>query len=102
MEMAGRKAGQNIRNLALQRRFKALTLFASATFLIILPFALNQVFTDLLKQLSLGSSSAQTPILPPILYIGCIVASVGCLVNGLYWWKRANHADQGAKGEEDV
>ena len=30
------------------------------------------------------------------------MTSLGAIANGLYWWRRANHADQGARGEEDV
>lgn len=103
MELMGsshRKAGQNIRNLALQRRVKALTAMASAALLIVLPFLLQTLFQELLAQFSRSSSSASS--LPPIIYVFCLVASLGCLFNGLYWWRRANHADQGAKGEEDI
>ena len=31
-----------------------------------------------------------------------VIASLGAIANGFYWWQRANHADQGARGEEDV
>ena len=100
MRSSNRKAGQNIRNLALQRRVKALVAVASAALLIALPFLLQILSQELLAQFS--SSSSPAPSLPPFFYVFCLVGSIGCLLNGLYWWRRANHADQGAQGEEDV
>ena len=100
MRSSNRKAGQNIRNLALQRRVKALTAVASAIFLVALPFLLQHIFQELLTQFSRNSASNLG--LPLIVYIACLVAGGGCLLNGLYWWRRANHADQGAQGEETV
>ncbi|MEM6453414.1 MAG: nuclease-related domain-containing protein [Cyanobacteria bacterium P01_D01_bin.105] len=100
MRPSHRKAGQNIRNLALQRRVKALTAFAAAAFLIALPFLLRTIFQELLTLFPDSSSSALS--LPLIVYVVSLVAGIGCLLNGLYWWRRAAHADQGAQGEEDV
>lgn len=100
MRSSNRQAGQNIRNLALRRRVKALTAMASSAFLVVLPLLLQTVFQELLALFPRSSSSA--PNLLPVAYMACLVASVGCLLNGLYWWRRANHADQGAQGEEDV
>lgn len=40
--------------------------------------------------------------LPIALYIFSIVIAMGLVMNGTYLWKRANHADQGARGEEDI
>ncbi|MEM6519158.1 MAG: nuclease-related domain-containing protein [Cyanobacteria bacterium P01_C01_bin.70] len=73
---------------------------ASAIFLFALPFLLQTIFQELLALLP--RSSSPTPSLPPIFYLLCLVASIGCLLNGLYWWRRANHADQGAQGEEEI
>lgn len=99
----GRKAGRNIRELAFRRRFKAMTAFGSAIVLLVFPFIFNRLWQDLLAQfVSPDAQSPAAPTLPPLFYIGCVVASLACVLNGRYWWQRANRADQGAKGEEDV
>ncbi|WP_225913925.1 nuclease-related domain-containing protein [Leptolyngbya ohadii] len=84
----------------MRRRIKAIASFASAAFILVLPFLLTQ----LLKQIA-ALSSAQTQSsfnLPPAVYAFCVIVALGSTANGFYLWKRANHADQGAKGEEDI
>ena len=103
MKPSSRKAGQNIRDLALKRRFKAVISFGSAGFLLLLPFMLPHMFGTLLAQLSFSSAQASRRLeVPPVFYLMLVMASLGAIANGLYWWRRANHADQGAKGEEDI
>jgi len=101
MPKANRRAGHNIRALAIKRRTKAIVSFASAGFVAIFPFLLTGLFNDFLQRLP--SARPPSPLsLPPIAYLVFTVLALGLLANGMYLWKRADHADQGAKGEEDV
>ena len=104
MPKVRRQAGQNIRELALKRRVKAIASFISAGFVIFFPFSLTKTFENFLRQLSsLNSSQSQSSLhLPPIFYALFIIVALGLVANGVFLWKRANHADQGAKGEEDT
>ena len=103
MKPSSRKAGQNIRDLALKRRVKAIISFGSAGFLLLLPFMLHHIFGTLLTELSFSSAQSSRRLeVPPVFYLMFVMASLGAVANGLYWWRRANHADQGAKGEEDI
>lgn len=100
-----RRAGQNIRALATRRRIKAITSFISAGLVILLPPVLFRIFEQFVKQLStLGSAQTQAPTIqvPIYLYLCFVVIALGLIYNGMYLWKRANHADQGAQGEEDI
>ncbi|MEI6442829.1 MAG: nuclease-related domain-containing protein [Nostocales cyanobacterium ELA583] len=64
-----------------------------------------KIFDDFLKKIS-SLNSSQTPSstlhLPIAFYAFFIFVALGLIINGIYLWKRANHADQGAKGEEDI
>ncbi len=104
MSKNDRQAGQNIRELALKRRLKAIISFTSAGFVIFIPTLLIRVFQNFLTQLSTLSSSHNQPTfnLPFAVHALFLFAAVGLTANGVYFWKRANHADQGAKGEEVV
>jgi hypothetical protein len=104
MSRASRRAGQNVRELALKRRVKAIGLFASAGLLVFFPFWLVKTFENFTQQISsLNSSQSPTSFnLPPIFYVFFVVMAMGLVANGVFLWKRANHADQGAKGEEDT
>ena len=104
MPKVRRQAGQNIRELALKRRVKAIAAFISAGFVIFSPFFLIKTFENFLRQISsLNSSQSQSSLhLPPIFYALFIIVALGLVANGVFLWKRANHADQGAKGEEDT
>jgi Nuclease-related domain len=99
-----RQPGQNIRELAVKRRVKAIYSFALAGLFPFVPFFLNQAVENLLKPLSSLNSTQPKPslIFPPIFYAFFIIAALGLVANGMYLWKRANNADQGAKGEEDI
>jgi hypothetical protein len=104
MSRANRRAGQNIRELALKRRIKAIACFASAGLTLFFPFWLIKTFESFLQQIS-SLNSAQSPTslnMPPIFYGFFVVTSIGLVANGVLLWKRANRADQGAKGEEDT
>jgi hypothetical protein len=80
MSKVSRQAGQNIRELAITRRSKAITCFISAGFLVFIPSFL----------------------ISPIFYVLCVLVALGLISSGAFLWKRANHADQGAKGEEVI
>jgi Nuclease-related domain len=99
-----RQPGQNIRKLALKRRLKAVYYFIAAGGIIMIPFAVTHSFADLLKPISSLNPSQPKPSFnfPPIYYILFVIISLGLITNGVFLWKRANHADQGAKGEEDA
>jgi hypothetical protein len=104
MPKSSRQAGQNIRELALKRRVKAIASFASAGLVVVLPFFLVKAFEKFLKQVSsLNPSQPQSSFnLPPTFYLLFVIVALGLVAKGVFLWKRANHADQGAKGEEDT
>lgn len=104
MPKVNRQAGQNIRELALKRRVKAIAAFASAGLVIFLPFTLIRSFENLLRPIaSLSPSQPRFSLnLPLVFYLLFVMAALGFVAKGAFLWKRANHADQGAKGEEDT
>ena len=104
MPKLDRKGGQNIRELAFRRRLKAITSFVTAGSIIVLPLVLTKPFDRLLRQILSGNpSQAQSTLnFLPVFYIFLVLMALGLIANGTYLWKRANHADQGAKGEEDI
>ncbi|MBD1823740.1 NERD domain-containing protein [Cyanobacteria bacterium FACHB-DQ100] len=104
MPKANRQAGQNVRELAAKRRVKAITSFAEAGFCIFLPFFLVRITNNFLKQIpSINVSQAQSSLnFAFIFHVLFAIAALGFAANGMFWWKRANHADQGAKGEEEI
>lgn len=99
-----RQAGHNIRELAVKRRIKAIASFISAALVVGVPVFLVKIMEDFLQQISPPNSpqSQSSLNLPPIFYIFFVVVAFGLVANGIYLWKRASHADQGAKGEENV
>jgi hypothetical protein len=104
MAKSSRQAGQNIRKLAVKRRAKAILSFASAGLVVFFPFFLFRAFERFLKDISsLNPSQPQLLLkIPLILYAFLVIVALGMVSNGVFLWKRANHADQGAKGEEDT
>jgi hypothetical protein len=86
------KAGKGIRRLAFRRRSKAIESFATGALLIFAPVGVYLF----LSFLSLTAVS-----LPVFLYFLPILG-ISVISRGLYLWKRANHADQGAAGEESI
>ncbi|MEA5418037.1 nuclease-related domain-containing protein [Spirulina sp. CCNP1310] len=104
MIKSNRRAGQNIRQLATKRRTKAMICFASGGVVLFFPLFLVKIINDFLKQISSLSSSQPQPSLnlPIIFYAPFIILAFASIANGVFLWKRANHADQGAHGEEDT
>ena len=104
MSKKRRYAGQNIYELAAKRRLKAVAYFITAGLVFILPVSLIRTIENFLQNLtSLNPDQAQASLdVHPIFYVFFIVPALGLIVNGMFWWKRANHASQGAKGEEDT
>ena len=105
MPKPNRQAGKNIRKLASKRRFKAITSFISAGVAVFSLFGLIRIYELFVKLLSpINPSQAQISSLqvPLPIYALFLLVALGLVVNGVYLWKRANHADQGAKGEEDA
>lgn len=102
MANQSRRAGQNIRNLALRRRIKAVSLFVSATFFLAMPFWMVNFAKNFFEGINAKNSpdAASRIEMPPIFYLFFIVISLGLVADGVYLWKRANRADQGAEGEE--
>lgn len=80
-------AGQNVRTLARKRRLYAWGFFIGAIVLVMVP---------VIALLAL-SSSVPGWLYPVPWLLGLLAAG-----KGRYYWQRANHADQGAKAEEDV
>jgi surface polysaccharide O-acyltransferase-like enzyme len=102
MLKSDRRAGQNIRELALKRRVKAVMSFVAAVLVVCVPILWMKASGYLLKQLVPNSSSQAKSSLemPVIFYVMLVVIALGLVVNGMDLWKRAKNADQGAKGEE--
>lgn len=73
--------------------------------MMLLPFLLSKTFESFFKRItSLNSTQTHSPTLQlPLYFYGLFaLVALSLLLNGFYLWQRANHADQGAKGEEDV
>jgi hypothetical protein len=104
MPKLSRKGGQNIRELALRRRVKAVGSFIAAGFIVVIPFLLAKTFDKFFKQISsVNPTQSQITLnFLPVFYIFLVLMALGLIANGAFLWKRANHADQGAKGEEDI
>lgn len=83
------KAGGNIRELGRKRRNGALLRFAGAGGLAITPILISLVL-------------AITPGIKVLVWVGCLVGAFVLYQKGQHLWMRANHADQGAEGEENV
>ena len=102
MPKSDRRAGQNIRELALKRRVRAVLSFVTAVLVICMPILWIKASGYFLKQLTPNNSSQAKSSLemPFIVYLMLIVIVLSLVANGIVLWKRANNADQGAKGEE--
>jgi len=90
------RAGSNIRQLARKRRLEALGSLGSAVLLLALPWGAAQFFRRVWQ------NSSTTFVLPSLVYGVVGLCALLLFLNGFYLWQRANHSDQGAKGEEDV
>ncbi|MDG2614839.1 nuclease-related domain-containing protein [Thermoleptolyngbya sichuanensis XZ-Cy5] len=105
---AGLRAGQNVRKLALKRRVKAIFLFVMAGLAIASTISLHQVSLQL-SQLTTGtatsnqsSQSLQFSLSLYLYHLSGGAIALGAAFGGLYLWKRAGHADQGAQAEEAI
>lgn len=103
MPKSSRKAGKSIRGLAIKRRIDAIISFGFAGLLICSPLFFKAL-ENYIKQIpSLNLSKTQFSLnFPPTIYLLVIVIASLVIANGIFLWKRANHADQGAKGEENI
>ncbi len=103
MPKSRRKAGRNIRGLAINRRIDAIISFGFSGILICSPLFVKAL-ENYIKQIpSLNLSQTQFSLnFPPIIYLLLVVFALLAIANGAFLWKRANHADQGAKGEEET
>jgi hypothetical protein len=105
MSKPRRRAGQNVRDLAINRRLKAIYLFISSGFIIFLPWLILTIFNNFLKDLpTFKASQHQAPKLQlPVIFYGLFVfIAVVFMLQGINFWQLAKRADQGAKGEEDI
>jgi len=103
MPKSSRRAGQNIRELAIRRRVKAIVSCTAAGLILLFPFFLERAYENLLKLAPSNSSQPQPELTLPIAFYALFaIAALGLIANGMFWWKRANQADQGARGEEDT
>lgn len=100
MPQKTRQAGQNIRTIEVRRRVNAIMYFVSAVFVSILPFFVARNFENLLRPLFTSQQSSLT--LPPYFYVAFFIPALGFFAHGIFMWKRANHAAQGAQGEENI
>ena len=98
MARSKRKAGRNIRNLALLRRMKAIYYFLYAAGFALSPFLFFHIFKDLWQPFEENNSLN----INPIMYLPFVFGFTICAVRGYNFWKRAGHADQGARGEEKM
>ena len=103
MPKSRRKAGKNIRGLAINRRIDAIISFGFAGMLLCSPLFVKAL-ENYIKQIpSLNLSQAKFSLnFPPIIYVPIVILALLVIAKGVFLWKRANHADQGAKGEEDT
>ena len=97
------KAGQNVHNLALRRRVNAMIAFIAAGVIAVVPFLLVGMFSDFVRGLPTAPGAKPATIsMPPLFYVAFIGVAAMSAGQGFYLLKRAKHADQGAKGEEDI
>lgn len=100
MARLNQRAGQNIRSLAIKRRTKAILSVFLAGFIVWFPFWLVKMFDTFLKQVS---PQTYVALKLPAYFYGIFVAiAIGLIFNGIYLWRRANRADQGALGEAET
>lgn len=98
-----RKAGRNIRGLAINRRIEAITSFGFAGLLLCSPLLVKALEKYIKQVPSLSLSQSQFSLnFPPIVYLLMVIFALFAISNGAYLWKRANDADRGAQGEEET
>lgn len=103
MPKSRRKAGRNIRGLAINRRIDAVISFGFAGILLCSPLFVKALENYIKQVPSLSLSQTQFSLhFSPTIYLVVVIFALLAIANGSYLWKRANHADQGAKGEEET
>ncbi|MBD1913268.1 MULTISPECIES: nuclease-related domain-containing protein [unclassified Leptolyngbya] len=107
MAKSHRKAGENIRKLAAKRKLKAVIAFSAAIFSLVGSIYLSNALKGLTTQLlTITSTSTATTVQQPdfsyLFYIVGFLVATGFVSQGLFLWKRAQHAEQGAEGEEAI
>ncbi|WP_197484854.1 hypothetical protein [Phormidesmis priestleyi] len=86
MTKVNRRAGQNIRELAIKRRLKAIASFVSAGCVFFFPlFLVNEVEKALKPLSSLNPSHPQSSLnLPPTFYAIVVILPLGLVANGVF------------------
>ncbi len=99
-----RQAGQNVRQLALKRRVKAILLFGAAGLAIATTVSFHRLYLELLR-LAMGTTVqaqvAQSSVIS-LLYLLTGAIALLCVFGGLHLLQRARHADQGAAAEAAI
>lgn len=100
-----RQAGHNVRQLALKRRFKAISLFGMAGLAIAMTITFHRLYLQLLQLATGPTAQTQTASFPAFpLYLHLLSGAIAlvCVLSGLHLWQRAGHADQGAAAEAAI
>ena len=100
MARSPRRAGQNVRKMALHRRSKAVSLWLVALGLAIAPMILQRAIAEFSR-----AEKRTAPALPPTFVYTYGLFWTGSAVSvwrGRKFWQRANRADQGARAEEEI
>ncbi|WP_346289134.1 hypothetical protein [Sphaerothrix gracilis] len=100
MARSPRRAGQNVRKMALHRRSKAVSLWLVALGLAIAPVILQRAIAEFSR-----AEKRTAPALPPTFVYTYGLFWTGSAVSvwrGRKFWQRANRADQGARAEEEI
>lgn len=95
------RAGKNVRVLAFRRRIKAMQFFLATGGLLVLPIGLYWLAQQLFVTVRLANAASIAPLVF-WLYPVCLAIAGYTGYRGVYLWKRANHADQGARAEEEI
>jgi hypothetical protein len=100
-----RQAGHNVRQLALKRRVKAISLFGMAGLAIATTVTFHRLYVQLFQIAAGSTAPSQTDQSPPfLLYLYALGGAIALVwvLSGLHLWKRAGHANQGAAAEEAI
>lgn len=101
MSKNSRRAGSNIRELAFKRRNYAFACFFLAGISPFLPLILVKTYESIEQPLTILNQVEKVSI-PLVVYGAFALVSVALVRQGTSFWKQANNADQGARGEEEI